>query len=348
MKKALKLQEHKHTAKIMHHKHTSYRALFLLMMVFGLSLLLIGKSASAADYVLNARVAAPLPTVAPKITTPAPNSTVSNPNIVISGTCPIIEPAIVVVLYRGDTMLGSAGCSSAGKFLGSFSLIEGNNIITPKLVTITTDAGPVGESVNIAYVKPSDTSPSPTSSSTKNSSVQPSATPTQTAVKPSDLQIVSAAPLIIYRQNQSIVWKINVDGGQTPYTIMVDWGDGTKETFVVASAGEQALEHTYTKAINTVVRASAKDATGREVYTSVAGVSIGAAQNPEVYGASKQAQNKSLPLVQVWLIFGLTLALLFLMWLRHQHLQKSQAKQPKKTLATKSKTKRKTNKPGKS
>jgi hypothetical protein len=122
MIKHLKLQDNAHTAKLLEHKHTSYRGLLIVMLVFGVCLILAGRSAFADDYIVNAKVAAPMPTIAAEITSPLSDTTVSDKKIIISGICPIVSPAVVVVLYNSTSLLGSAGCSADGQFSGTFSL----------------------------------------------------------------------------------------------------------------------------------------------------------------------------------------------------------------------------------
>ncbi len=333
MKKILKLQDHKHTARRIEHKHTSYRALFVVMLFFGLCLFFVGKSVSADSYVVSASVAAPIPTVPAQITSPLSQATLTSQNIVISGTCPIIVPAIVVVLYQGPTMMGSAGCSVTGEFSGTFSLNPGSNVITPKVMTITNDFGPDGPAHTLIYQPPvlPDTKP-PTQQTPTTINKPEQATPSAAG----SLQIKSDMPILAFKQNESFVWKIAINGGQSPYTIVVDWGDGTKSTYAANSAGEQALEHIFKINKNTLVRISVKDATGKEVYTTVAGVTFRQQITPAVNGISQAAADPLFSLARLWIIYGLTLLMIAAFWLgsRRQyaklHVVASKKKQSRK------------------
>lgn len=319
VKKVLKLQDHKHTAKLVEHKHTSYRGLFLVMVVFGLCLMAVAKTANADDYVVNARVAAPIPTIAAQITSSSTQSVISSPNIVISGTCPIINPAIVVVLYNGTNMLGSAGCSVDGLFSGTFSLSSGTNVITPKVMTITNDFGPIGQPVTIIYQLPAEITPT-TINPTIKSSTTPAKTPSDPQTITQELQIKTDAPIIAIKPNESFVWKINIIGGQSPYSILVDWGDGSKNSYTANSSGEQTLEHTFKKNKNTIIKVSVKDASGKEVFTTVAGVTFTQTVTPLVNGASQFVNSKQLPLTTYWLMYGLLLIVIMVFWRKtHSH-----------------------------
>lgn len=310
VKKVLKLQDHQHTAKHLAHKHTSYRGLFVVMAVFGLSLFFVAKTVGADSYVVNARVAAPIPTIAANITSPLSQTTVNSPNIIISGTCPIISPAIIVVLYKGVNVLGSASCTILGQFSGTFSLTEGINTIVPKIVTITNDFGPDGPAANITYKQPV-IEPAPATKSVASSSQT-----TGVTIPPSnELLVKTESPFLIFKQDQSFVWKINIAGGQSPYTVLVDWGDGNKSTYAANSAGDQVLEHIYKQNKNMLVRVSVRDASGKEVYTTVAGVTIRQQSTPLVSGISQVAASNSLPIAKLWIIYSLTVVMIFSFWL---------------------------------
>jgi hypothetical protein len=335
VKKILKLQDHKHTAKRLEHIHTSYRGLFVVMAFFGLCLFFVAKTVGADSYVVSAGVAAPIPTVPAQITSPAANTNLTSQNVVISGTCPIISPAIVVVLYQGSNMMGSAGCTSSGDFSGTFSLNPGVNIITPKVMTITNDYGPDGSAYTLTYQQPvvPETKPPTTPVTVNPKSTEPAATPPA-----AELQIKADTPILAFKQNESFVWKIAINGGQSPYTIVVDWGDGTKSTYAANSEGQQSLEHIFKVNKNTLVRVSVKDATGKEVFTTVAGVTFRQQLSPVVNGISQTATSSTLSLARFWIIYGLTTLMIVAFWLgaRTQH-SKLVLASPKKKKITKRK-----------
>lgn len=309
MKKILKLQDHKHTAKHLHHRHTSYRALMVVMALFGVVLLMLQKSANADSYVVSASVPAPIPTIPAEITSPVTGSIATTNNTVISGTCPIVNPAIVVEIYRNDAFLGSAGCSSNGEFSGTFFLLYGENRFTPKVITITNDYGPVGATKIITY-------PAPVTNPTTNTSSPNTAQPTDATPQASanQFQIKTETPFVVFKPNESFVWKVAIQGGTSPYTILVDWGDGTKATYAASTTGEQNLEHIFKHSKNTVVRISVKDATGKEVYTTVAGVTF-RASTPLVAGAAQISTAPLLSIASLWIMYGVLVAAITAFWI---------------------------------
>jgi len=315
MKKILKLQDHRHTAKRIEHAHTSYRALFLIMALFGISIFFVQRSASADSYVVSASVQAPIPTIPAQITSPTDQSTTNSPNIVIGGTCPIIMPAIVVEIFRNDEFIGSAGCSASGEFSGTFTMQYGANNLVPKVITITNDLGPSGSPVVVNYPAPVVQTPTQPS--------KPAITlPTSTTETAEPFIIKTETPFLIFKQDESFVWKVAIKGGVSPYTILVDWGDGTKSTYAANSSGDQKLEHIFKKNKNTVVRISVKDATGKEVYTTVAGVTFKQTTSPLVNGISASASGGSVPITILWIAYIIIVAMVIAFWLgakSHRH-----------------------------
>lgn len=312
MKRLLKLQDHKHTAKRISHEHTSYRGLWVLLIVFGVALAGISNTVSAESYVVSARIAAPIPGTSAQITNPIDSSQIDSANIVISGTCPVITPAIIVTIYNNGSYIGSAGCSAAGVFSGSFSLTYGANVLIPKIVTITNDAGPEGSAITVNYPQPA--SP-PTSTPTRPS------TPAQSPSAPTSpvLSVKTDAPFLLIKPNQSLVWTVVISGGESPYTITVDWGDGNKKTYAATTAGEQNLEHIYTTTKNKIIRISVRDATGKEVYTTVAGVTFQQQNSGSVAGVIATGDGTYISLINIWILYALIMALVPLLWLEARH-----------------------------
>lgn len=330
MKKILKLQDHKHTAKHLPHHHTSYRALFLLILLFGVCLLFVQRNVNADSYVVSARVAAPIPTVAAEITQPTAGSVLTEQNIIISGNCPIIIPAVIVELYRNDQLLGSSLCTNDGTFSGTYSLVGGTNRLQPKVRTITDDYGPVGVIQTVTVLQAT------TTQTTTPVSVNTQTTSTVTPTEP-QFEIKTEKPYIVFKQNESTVWKVTIAGGTSPYSIVVDWGDGTKSTYAASTAGEQLLEHVFKQSKSAVVKISVKDANGKEVYTSVAGITFKPVVTPSVNGiATENNGSVHTPLATLWVTYAFVLAIIAAFWadshmpLRHPVRVNTKKKKPHK------------------
>jgi hypothetical protein len=69
---------------------------------------------------------------------------------------------------------------------------------------------------------------------------------------------------------QEVVWPIELVGGQAPYAVSIDWGDGTTEVITRLTAGPFTVKHTYQKvggylgSYPLIIRAA--DAAGHTAY----------------------------------------------------------------------------------
>src|SRR5882757_4742169 len=115
-----RLHPHKHTGKLLHHRHTSYRALAVLLLLTGGILVRTEWSmrqvAAADSLFVFATVPAPIPTMGPVILVPTDGSLTHDPNITVSGTCEAMTPATTIAIYSNGTLLGSAPCAPDGTF----------------------------------------------------------------------------------------------------------------------------------------------------------------------------------------------------------------------------------------
>jgi hypothetical protein len=277
MKKLLKLQEHKHTAKKLAHHHTSYRALWLIMVIFGICLFAIQRAVTAESYMVTASVPAPIPSTPAVINDPKDKAVVQTSNIIVSGNCPIIVPAIIVGIYSNDTLVGSSGCSASGQFSAVVHLVPGQNILIPRIYTITNDGGPIGSPISITLVLSASTS---TVRSTSNSSISNSTSPS------SNIFLSADKPFILYKSGQKLIWPIKIEGGTPPYVLSIDWGDNTKIAINSKTYGVVELSHSYTGSDTYLIRLTVRDSTGSVASISVVAVSLALGKTPSVYGAT--------------------------------------------------------------
>ncbi len=236
--KALKLRHHKHTGKLLAHKHTSYRVLFLLMLAPIFMMALVGQLAQASDYMVTATVPASMPSGAPTITTPADGSTIKIADIEISGTCPVIDPAIIITIYDGTTFIGSGQCSVDGTFSVPVSLSVGTHTIVATVVTFTGQTGASSQPVTV--IRSQTATPSAPSTPVAKSYTTPSID-----LLAGLLYIVTPDKYVTIKSDGGAIWRGSFAGGTTPYTVRVEWGDGQTDTHTVADQKEQAFSHTY-------------------------------------------------------------------------------------------------------
>lgn len=235
--KTLHLQHHSHTGRLLHHRHTSYRALAVVVGLAGLCM--VGFTAMAratADSLyVYARIAAPTPTGPPIITFPKDGTTTTKANVTVDGICPVVTPQVVIVLLDNGSQVGSTPCDSSNNFHIPITLIAGKNTLIARPYTITGDTGPDSTAVTTTYNPPSP----PTVTNTKSTSVS-----TPQASSP-PLVLTIDTPFITFGPQKDAVWLGSVSGGTAPYTLSIDWGDGTTESHQLGLPGQQSYRHHY-------------------------------------------------------------------------------------------------------
>ncbi|MFA5004285.1 MAG: hypothetical protein WC498_03365 [Candidatus Saccharimonadales bacterium] len=260
MRRLLQLQHHKHTGKLLHHRHTSYRALLVILVVLGAVLVRVEMSlrqiAHADSFSVSAVVPAPIPTEPAVITQPNDSTTVTDPNLIIGGTCPDTTPPLTVAIYRGTELLGSAPCDTDGTFVVHVTLAPGNNALLPRTWTATDDSGPDGSIVHITYAPPA------AATAGTPASLHPTAT--------TFLTIVPDKPYLLFGPTMRTNWTGSIIGGKEPYTVFIDWGDGKSNTFKHIQSGQQSFTHQHNAhlAFYTIyIRAT--DETGAQASASI-------------------------------------------------------------------------------
>ncbi|HPW48040.1 MAG TPA: hypothetical protein PLJ97_01745 [Candidatus Saccharibacteria bacterium] len=287
MHKLLSLQKNQHTAKKMSHCFTSYRALWLVMTFFGVLLILVQRSTIADSFVVTAKIPAPMPSKPPVITvvnnkTAPPHGElkiVETPNVVISGNCPVIVPSIMVGIFRDNQLISSGGCSTNGEFNVATNLVRGENVLIPKIITITGDIGPAGDPLKLTLVLGISTA------STTNTSSGEVRSANINSFATTKFAVFSDSPFITYGLNKQLTWQLTIAGGVAPYKVSVNWGDGQKSTYFYKTNGVKKLHYTYGLSKTYLVKLTATDKQGEVVSFSVAAVTLeNNSHSPGVFG----------------------------------------------------------------
>lgn len=342
----LKLHHHKHTGKVLHHRHTSYRALAVVVVLAGACMLLTNRMAQAADYTVTAKISAPLPSGAPVITSPANGTAFDTPAVTINGTCPVSTPAILIIIYEGTTALGTAQCSALGTFSVPITLHAGAQQLMATVVNITDDVGDSSTPFTLSYVPrpvplptnptapvvPSPTKPSGHSSTPRGSGEQ-------------ELEIRSRSPFIVYGPSKPAVWRGSFGGGQPPYTANIAWGDGTTSWLKRVGSEQQEVSHSYAEVKSAYrVTITLRDSGGQEVQMRLLAVS------PTTATGTLATPNLNTPFPfsrYLYLLYLLTLLVLFGLWaIEHRQARTllvpvvARKKQARRTTASAAKRKR--------
>ncbi len=256
MKRPL-FHHHKHTGKLIHHRHTSYPILFALMVVVGGLIFMTDRVATADDLQVTATVPAPIPVGAPVFTTPEEGAVFHTPSVDFHGTCPVATPAVIISLYESSSLLGSGICQSDGTFVITASLTSGAHTIIASVSTVTGDNGDTSAPLHITYVP---SAPPANSGSAPNPEVT---VPRDDTITP--LDIISEKPYVAFKNDLNAEWRGRFIGGVSPYTLTIMWGDGTSDTYNVSSDDLQIFRHQYSHNQLYPLRVTVRDQSGLQL-----------------------------------------------------------------------------------
>jgi hypothetical protein len=274
MKKAIKQNVKKNRSRRAKKEHKClnfHRRILLhpagLMITLLLGVLIFGSSfkSIAASFDVTATVPAPLLKQAAVITSIGNDEVIKNSPLNISGTCPLDS---YVKLFRGGNFSGSALCSAQGTFTILTDLSVGINQLMAQDYNVTDVAGPNSGYLYVNYIVPVNTLP-PDRLVTSSSSGFGSSVGLNSGTSPN---VSSSNPLVLvspYHYQRTPVanayhLSVELNGGTPPYTVTVEWGDGTSSKTIFQSDPLFEIVHSYTKAGNYTVLVSAVDAKGNK------------------------------------------------------------------------------------
>jgi hypothetical protein len=242
----LKLSHHRHTGKRLEHRHTSWGLLVLIMVATTAIMGFTAKVALADDITLsgnisvNAKIPGPPPTDPAVIDSPLSGQDFTSSRITLSGTCP---DGTIVQIYKNSIFAGAIDCAD-DKFTLEIDLLRGSNILIAKVIDSLDQYGPDSAPVTVTYTVP--TLPDISSGSTSSSSViEMQRKAYSQALNLPQMLITTEANYQGILKNKLLQLKLIISGGQTPYAVYIDWGDGQPELLSQANAGNFVASHTY-------------------------------------------------------------------------------------------------------
>jgi len=169
----------------------------------------------------------------------------------------------------------------------------------------------------------------------------PVSTPQAAAVSPTgpinnpqtsgELLITSTTPFGVTNNNNSVSITITVKGGDKPYTLLINWGDGTTESQQLSAEGDYVYTHVYDKPAIYNVLVTLTDVLGKSRTFSwvVTSEQIPAIQSPAAgkvpSGTEKVADFRS---YTYFAIFALILFILVVVFLFGRYYQTTQSDKP--------------------
>jgi hypothetical protein len=216
------------------HKRVMMHPFFMfILLCVGVLLVMWTLRADATEIKVTARVAGLPPSTAAEITYPFVNDRFSNMPLDITGTCSVLS---YVTISSNDVYLGSTLCSLSGDFSISTTLLPGQNELIPHIYNLADEEGSTGTPVTAFYDVPSQ-------SSTPGEPKSPAANPK------------GAEPFLIstdfsvrgFLVGDEAEWSVSLSGGNSPYGVNVDWGDGKNSVYSRNKDGDFDISHIYTK-----------------------------------------------------------------------------------------------------
>jgi len=197
----------------------------------------------AEDYNVNASVPYPAPTQAATIVTPAANTVVNNAQQTVTGACEQLNPPTVVSIWRGGVLLGSAPCNSGGYSVAGV-LSPGPNTLIARTANASQIYGPDSSGRVVTFELPAaPIEPLPPAVTQPTSPAQQ--TTAINAGSSNNLTLTTAVPFSLLSTTDEVSVQVVVQGGQQPYVVQINWGDGSVESFQVSTPGTYEYKHSY-------------------------------------------------------------------------------------------------------
>jgi hypothetical protein len=260
----MRISHHQHTGRYLPRHHTSYAALMLVTLCAGFVMLAATANTLAVQNPQSGSVAiggvmpGPAPTQAATILQPTAGQRFTSLPITVTGTC---SPGLVVQIYKNNVFAGSTPCSDQGGFSVQIDLFSGQNVLIAKVVDALDQPGPDSRPVPVTYT------PTGQVGNFVNQVTQP-------------LFVKSDAVTRGVSPNSAFNWIFEIVGGQSPYAVSIDWGDGRTDLISQQSAGQITSRHAYSKPGNYKVIIKATDSAGNRAYLQTLVVVNGALNQP--------------------------------------------------------------------
>lgn len=215
-----------------------------LVLSFSPNLVSAATTSSSGDMQVSGTVADTPPSTPPTIEEPAPESTFTNKSITVKGSC---VSGLIVKIYRNNIFAGSALCQANGTFSLNIDLFLGRNDLFAQQFNSSGQASPTSNKVTVYYVLPEAPSlPSGTPSTEAPGTSQSRQEPFE-SIAQFQLVIDYDYTLQSILVDQPFFLPIKFTGGEAPYAVSVDWGDGTTDVYSRETTKEFTIEHIYTE-----------------------------------------------------------------------------------------------------
>lgn len=227
---------------------TKYSLVIIISLVMALGVLSSVYAAEESGSVgIEGKISSPPPSRAATITFPRNGQVISEIPIDVIGLCP---GDVTVRIYKNKVFAGAAQCIN-GSYSVKIDLFAGKNELIARVFDDLNQSGPDSNKVTVTF---------PVKGGTVGSQISLSSAFAKRGTDP----------------GESLGWPLIVSGGDGPYAISADWGDG-KEPDVLTQEfpGDFNIEHVYDNAGIYSVIVRAVDTDDNVAFLQVIGVSNG-------------------------------------------------------------------------
>lgn len=273
---------------------------FTLAALFCVFSIVIFSSARAFADTYNVTAVVPYdpPTIAATVTSPTNFTTTNSNSTNIQGTCQILNPASLISIWNGPTLLGSTTCLVGGTYSLTVALYEGVNVLVVKSSNINALYGPDSSPFTITYT-PSVSIPEPPTLAPDNPQPTPPTEPANNPQTSGELLITSTTPFGVTDEKNSVSITLRVSGGGSPYSLTINWGDGTTMIQDIGTEGNYTFTHIYETAGIYTIMALVKDVLGnsRSFNWAVTPKTQSSNNNDEAVGTANEEKTNLKPLI---------------------------------------------------
>lgn len=212
---------------------------------------------------LEGKISAPPPTRPATITFPRNGQTITDLPVTVTGLCP---DDVTVRIYKNNVFAGSAPCIN-GSYSIDIDLFAGRNELVARVYDDLNQRGPDSNKVTVTF-------------------------PIEGSSAGDRISLTSSFARRGTNPGEDLSWPLTLSGGEGPYAITADWGDG-KEQDVLSQAvpGNFNINHVYdTPGIYTVV-VRAVDTNDEVAFLQVVGVSNGDVVQGDAAGGAGDGQS---------------------------------------------------------
>jgi hypothetical protein len=300
-----------YTGKRLPKQHTSYPILIFLLLCLGVFMYGLSLTAQAANVSVTATADGPPPPGPAVITSPSENDRFSAVPITVKGTCPA---RFLVKLNRNNVFSGAALCATDNTFQIETDLFEGPNDLQARIFNAVDEEGPTSPAIRVYYDKP----PAPVTPSSPTPISNPVSEPSPPSKALPPLIIKADNLLKGYYIGDEINWPLDITGGNAPYALSIDWGDGNSSIFSRKQSGEFSIHHIYSmpgpKQDSYVIKLVATDVDGNKTYLQLM-VIVHDKSNVAVATLGSTNKDGLSSLRIFWPVYSVTLLMAVSFWL---------------------------------